>query len=251
MIPFRSSASPWTRRLAAAAALALCILSSPPATAQEATSLIGNLAEAQECFVIGVPEAGTPDAAAHFRTGDKALAITSVGIHWQTNAGGAANRVGIFTHDAGNRQPGPTQVGGWLVRDSGLGVGLIHFVGERGERIALHADTDYWVVVDIGDGSRPTCTTSGDFVVHPQAGGARMLHTLRGGDADTAQWPRLQADRTLVYELSGIVGAGPDPGNPGAGPQAVPATSPWSLLSLAGLLLAGVLGRSASRGRTP
>lgn len=78
------------------------------------------------------------------------------------------------------------------------------------------------------------------------AAASRLSHDLRGGDADTAQWPSLLTDRTLVFELSGAFAAGPGlGGNPDLGPQAVPALSWGSLLSLAGLLLAGGSGRRA------
>jgi hypothetical protein len=166
----------------------------------QATLLLSNLGSVHEGDF-----GGSPDSADDFVTGNTGLTITSIDVFWDAGNGGTSNRVGIFADSGG--LPGLSQVGGWFTNATAITNNTtISYAGNA----SLLANTTYWMVVDILDGSQVGFTfnqmvfsdasTLGADINGPQPGSAF-------GDAQTASWSHDPAN--LLYALNGV--AVPEP----------------------------------------
>lgn len=202
--------SSFVARLAITATLALAGLASQPSVAQPVTvTLLHNLDQAETCGATG-----SPDAAARFRTGSLPLNIEAIQFTWEAlGPTPGRNRLGIFEHDAVANRPGSIQVGGWKETNADTQVGTMTY--NSATDIVLQPNTDYWVLADITDGSKPTCTTSPNFSAHGPAGSSPTLNRVAAiGNADTMDWPVLHTALTMVYALDGTEGPPPPPIGP-------------------------------------
>ncbi|MBN9339951.1 MAG: hypothetical protein J0H52_07735, partial [Comamonadaceae bacterium] len=197
MLRLRSSFPSW----ATLAFSALASLASASAVAQAApTMLLGNLPHAETCHVNG-----QPDAAAHFRTGSKPLSVETIRVEWgEVTTPGTQNRVGIFAHNPESpARPSGTQVGGWKRAAGATQQSVMAYASSA--PIALQPNTDYWVVVEIADNSRPRCTYSPNFGADPNAGNPTLSLRSAIGSTDTSGWPVVFTILTLAYALDGTV----------------------------------------------
>jgi len=192
-------------------AILLCL-----ATAAQA-QLIGNLAN-----VNSGSYGGNPDASDNFKTGAVPVTVTSVTVQWNASGGGV-NSVSIYTDAAGF--PSGTLVGNFT-NPNPTTVGNMSYTGSA----ALAANTTYWMVINIGDGSNPEWTNSAAFAASPASAGASMTFGSAYGDHTVpATWTAdVSALKFAVFGAAGV----------GAVPTA-PTLQEWALILLA-LLMAGV-----------
>lgn len=182
------------------------------ATAANA-QLLSNLANADNGSY-----GGAPDSADNFHTGAVPLTITRVDVAWNTGGGGV-NRVGIYTDNAG--QPSTTLVGGFFTNPNPTTSGTtMSYTGSA----TLAANTTYWMVADITDGSGVSFTFNNAFVAAPSTGGATMPPGSAFGDNTVlGSWTADPAQ--LRFALFG----------PAAG---IPTLQEWALVLLALAILA-------------
>lgn len=151
---------------------------------------------------------GESDIATRFTTGSEYLTVETVEIAWgEVGADGAGfNHIGIFAHDNITDAPGATQIGGWLSSDGPTqGNAKQSYNNEGGPLIQLTPNTDYWVVLDIVDGSQVKCNDEPDFSTDPNSGNPTMSHLLISGE-HPGTWRTTTKAANLVYSLSGSMG---------------------------------------------
>ncbi len=187
-------------RLATAALLAAACLSAAPTQAQ-VTTWLDNQSAPHQCDF-----GGAPDAATRFRTGSRPLTVEAIDIAWGAAGPGPAgnNEVGIFAHDNATNRPSTTQIGSWQQASGPTQAGTT--MSYSGSSIALNANTEYWVVVRIADGTRLACTLTPAFNTPPEAGSPSMSDFLVGGNAGAA-WAGPSADDNPIYALAGTIGS--------------------------------------------
>ncbi|WP_431777241.1 IPTL-CTERM sorting domain-containing protein [Ottowia caeni] len=196
---------PILARFVAAATLATSILAPVPLSAQTVTTWLDNQTEPHQCSF-----GGAPDAATRFRTGSVPMTLENVDIAWGNGGSnpGGYNRVGIFAHDASTNLPGSTQVGGWQEASGPTQPGTT--MSYSGQTIALSAHTDYWLVVDIADGTQLACTLSATFNAPAEAGAPAMSQFLIGGTIGDPWGDGPRSNYNPIYALAGSLGTPPE-----------------------------------------
>lgn len=185
----------------------------------QAVTLLSNTANPTDGSFVG-----TPDSADHFTTGTEPLTVTSVRVLWESLGGiPGVNQVGIYTDAAG--APSGTLVGSFFTNPAVTTTGIVEYTGN----VALAANTTYWMVVDITDGSDVAYTFTDTFVADPSTGGAQILDRSAFGDNVAVSWNDDPAN--LQFEIVGVAGTT-------VPATAIPTLSVWSLLLLAAALVA-------------
>lgn len=161
---------------------------------------------------------GTPDSAQPFTTGTAALTVTSIDVAWDLGAGGV-NQVGIYTDNAGI--PSTTQVGGFFTNPNPTAAGIMNYAGN----VTLAANTTYWIVVDITDGSDVAYTFTTTYVAAPATGGAAYPVGSAFGDNVAGTWTADPANLKLALN----------------GPLSIPTLNEWGLIILSLLMALGAV----------
>ena len=173
---------------------------------------------------------GMPDSAQSFVTGSVPMNVTSIIVLWQTPSDTpGVNQVGIYTDNGG--VPSTTQVGGFFTNPNVTTTGQMTYTGTA----TLVANTTYWVVVDITDGSQVAYTFDLTYAADPSTGGASIAASSAYGDNLAGTWNNDNANLQIAIT------------NGSAAATAVPSLGAWGVLILSGLLMLALLSPQASR----
>ena len=169
---------------------------------------------------------GGPDSADDFTTGTEPLLVGRIQIQWDSGNGGI-NRIGIYTDNAG--VPSTTQVGTFFTNGNPTVAGMMTYTGSA----SLAANTTYWMVVDIVDGSEVEFTFTNTVTTNPTTGGLTIPNGNSAfGDNVTGAWTNDPAN--LKFALL-------------APASHVPTMSEWALMVLALLMALTAFGFHARR----
>jgi hypothetical protein len=141
---------------------------------------------------------GAPDAANPFSTGTSPLIIGSISVNWELpGASPSINAVAIYEDDAGF--PGDVQVGTMFTNPNPTTAGKMRYIGNA----QLNANTNYWVVIDINDGSEPAFTFTNVVTSDISTGGADIPAGSAFGDDSTGDW--FDDPASLIIELDDLI----------------------------------------------
>lgn len=147
---------------------------------------------------------GDPDLSDSFNTGAAALSVTRIDVQWAMGVGGTGNRVGIFLDASGS--PSSTQIGTWFT--SGTAITTPSAASYTGTA-ELSASTNYHLVIELVDNSRPSNRSDSDFYADPSTLGASNPLGGAYGDLQSGWYPTDPFN--LVWQLHGTALSSPVP----------------------------------------
>ncbi len=156
-------------------------------------SLLSNFNSTVDGGYGGAPDAGNP-----ISTGTTPLEIGSISVRWEFVTGTPGfNAVGIYEDDSG--VPSNVPVGSLFTNPDPTSVGKMRYVGNA----VLSPNTQYWVVLDINDGSNPAFTFTNVVTTDVSTGGATIPDRSVFGSISTNEWNDDPA--SLFIELDDLI----------------------------------------------